>query len=85
MNSSLTHTADIIGTCGLKSLKKTTLTKSCVELDRSEESIALPVQTLKHCVQLFWGQRQLSLQRLTRKGWKVQVSIMSLKVFILRN
>lgn len=37
------------------------LTKSCVELSRSKESIAFSVQTLKHCLQLFRGQWQLHL------------------------
>lgn len=37
------------------------LTEACVELRRSEEAVALPVQTLKHFLQLLGGQRQLLL------------------------
>lgn len=33
------------------------LTEACVELCRGEEAVALPVQTLKHFLQLLGGQR----------------------------
>ena len=39
--------------------QNTTLTKSSVKLHRSEEAVALSVQTLKHRLQLLRGQRQL--------------------------
>lgn len=41
------------------------LTKPGVEFDGSQESITLPVQTLKNLLQLFGGKRHLALQPLT--------------------